>query len=184
MGIFVFVFVLGFSEVGGLCSFSCARQTNRPITAVVGPRLGEVASFSCKTPSIVYIKEEPNECYARAGKFIVLQRRKNEYACFKVLKTAENLLVFYRKWYRCYLKRPTLCEVCSAPDKWTYNVYVEVGNKDALMQAMNLKQSPIGCTLPKNCPIKNPFTDFPCSGCEAPVDNGHCCAGCYQPKWK
>ncbi|CAG2185693.1 unnamed protein product [Mytilus edulis] len=39
-----------------------------------------------------------------------------------------------------------------------------------------IRRSSMGCNVPKNCPIRNPRLDIPCTGCEPVEDDGLCCA--------
>ncbi|XP_052099665.1 uncharacterized protein LOC127734079 isoform X2 [Mytilus californianus] len=181
--IFVLTFVFG---VEGLCFYPCRRQELGKYIKLNDPGRNRVSQFNCKHPTLVVSPEtgETRECFALNGPFIVqrLQGQRLMFRCLKdmTIDPSSQIVVLYAKPFRTYSKTPTLCEVCGAPDRWLLSMLAAQGV--SRQRALRVKAPPIGCNVPKDCQIKNPYTDLPCNGCEPKEDDGLCCRGCKIPR--
>ncbi|XP_071167272.1 uncharacterized protein [Mytilus edulis] len=165
--------------VESLCFFPCNRLEVGIYYKVNNPGKNRISQFNCKHPSLVFTPErgETRECFEQNGPFRVQRFQGNKFRCVKnmAFDPSGTMSVTYTKPFRTYYKTPTLCEVCGAPDRWSVAIFAAQGF--SRHRALRVKVPPIGCNVPKDCHITNPYTDVPCNGCE-PKDEDLCCRGC------
>ncbi|CAC5380771.1 unnamed protein product [Mytilus coruscus] len=124
--IFVLTFLFG---VESLCFYPCRRQEVGKYIKLNDPGRNRVFQFNCKHPTLVVSPEigVTRECFAQNGPFKVqrLQGHGLMFRCLKEMATdpSGQIVVLYAKPFRTYLKTPTLCEVCGAPDRWSLALF-------------------------------------------------------------
>ncbi|XP_076100897.1 uncharacterized protein LOC143070530 [Mytilus galloprovincialis] len=166
----------------GLCNYPCRRQEVGKYIKINDPGKNAIFQFNCKHPTLTISPQtgETRECFERKGPFIVQRFQGNRFRCLKEMAVdlSGKIVVLYTKPFRIYLRTPSLCEVCGAQDCWSLAMFAAKGV--SRQTAMKVNVPPIGCNVPKNCPIKNPYKDVPCTGCEPTEGDGLCCRGCQK----
>ncbi|XP_071180036.1 uncharacterized protein [Mytilus edulis] len=163
-----------------VCSFPCEQQERAQYIFITGGS-AELTSLEYFRNQSHLVQLSPSgefaECHFRTGPFLVARRRGNEYTCVKrlALDPTGGIVVWYGLPWRTFRSTPALCEICYG--QWSSSLLLA---RDLQRRENQIRRSfripPMGCNVPKNCPIRNPRLDIPCTGCEPVEDDGLCCA--------
>ncbi|XP_052074978.1 uncharacterized protein LOC127712528 [Mytilus californianus] len=165
-----------------VCSFPCEQQERGQYMFIVGGSSSLTANEYFRNQSHL-VRLLPSgefaECYVRSGPFLIARRRGNEFTCVKrmAVDPTGGIVVWYGLPFRRFRSNPSVCEICYGTNEWSATLLLANDLRHKRNQIRrSVKIPPMGCNVPKNCPIRNPRLDIPCTGCERVEDDGLCCA--------